>query len=149
MVGDFNMNLLDFEQNKIVQNFLNIIFGHSMMPVINKPAGVTKNTATAIDNIFINFVTTTKFKTGIIKSDILDHFPISVVADYNIHMKEIKEPFLGAIFLKLSWKCSNTNCALLAGAVSQTLLIQIRNMAALLKFLGHFMTSVSQNRKLN
>ena len=96
------MNLLDFEQNKIVQNFLNIIFGHSMMPVINKPTGVTKNTATAIDNIFINFVTTTKFKTGIIKSDILDHFPILVVADYNNHMKEIKEPFLGAIFLKLS-----------------------------------------------
>ena len=33
MTGDFNMNLLDFEQNKKVQNFLNIMFGHSMMPV--------------------------------------------------------------------------------------------------------------------
>ena len=75
MAGDFNMNLLDFKQNKKVQNFLNIMFDHSMMSVINKPTRVTKNTATAIDHIFINSVTTTKFKTGIIKSDILDNFP--------------------------------------------------------------------------
>ena len=51
MAGDFNMNLLDFEQNKKVQNFLNITFGHSMMPVINKPTRVTKNTAAAIDHL--------------------------------------------------------------------------------------------------
>ena len=94
MADDFNMNLLDFKQNKKVQNFLNIMFGHSMMPVINKPTRVTKNTATAIDHIFINSVTTTKFKTGIIKSDISDHFPIFFVADYNIHIKETKERFI-------------------------------------------------------
>ena len=72
MAGDFNTNLLDFEQNK------KVLLG--MMPVINKPTRVTKNTATAIDHVFINSVTTTKFKTGIIKSDISDHFPIFFVA---------------------------------------------------------------------
>ena len=94
MAGDFNMNLLDFEQNKKVKNFLNIMFGHSMFPVINKPPRVTKNTATAIDHIFISSVTTTKFKTGIIKSDISDHFPIFFVAEYNIHIKKTKERFI-------------------------------------------------------
>ena len=94
MAGDFNINLLDFEQNKKVQNFLNIMFGHSMMPVINKPTCVTKNTARAIDHIFINSFTTSKFKTGIIKSDISDHFPIFFVAHYNIHIKETKERFV-------------------------------------------------------
>ena len=94
MAGDFNMNLLDFEQNKKVKNLLNIMFGHSMMPVINKPTRVTRNTATAIDHIFINSVTTAKFKTGIIKSNISDHFPIFFVADYNIHTKETKERFI-------------------------------------------------------
>ena len=59
MAGNFNMNLLGCEQNKKVQNFLNIMFGHSMMPVINKPTRFTKNTATAIDRIFINTVTIT------------------------------------------------------------------------------------------
>ena len=60
------------------------------MPVINKPTRVTKNTATAIDYIFINSVTTTKFKTGII----LDHFPIFFMADYNIHIKQTNERFI-------------------------------------------------------
>ena len=94
IAGDFNMNLLHFEQNIKVQNFRNIMFGHSMMPVINKPIHVIKNTATAIDHIFINAVTTTKFKTGIIKSDNSDHFPIFFVADCNIHIKETKERFI-------------------------------------------------------
>ena len=35
MAGDFNMNLLDFKQNKKVQNFLNFMFGHSMITNIN------------------------------------------------------------------------------------------------------------------
>ena len=34
MGADFNINLNDFEQNQKVQNFLNIMFGHSMMPVL-------------------------------------------------------------------------------------------------------------------
>ena len=89
-----DMNLLDFEQNKKVQNFLNIMFDHSMMPVINKPTRVTKKTATTVDHIFINSVTTTRFKKGIIKSDISDHFPIFFVTDYNIHIKETKEHFI-------------------------------------------------------
>ena len=75
MAGDFSMNLLDFEQNKIAQNFVNIM----VMPVVNKPTRVTMNTVTAIDHIFINSVTTTKFKIGIIKSDISDHFSVFFV----------------------------------------------------------------------
>ena len=148
MAGGFNMNLLDFKQNKKVQGFLNIMFGHSMMPIINKPARVTKNTATTINHIFINSITTTIFKTGIIKSDISDHFPIFFVADYNIHIKEVEECFIfRPDLLIFPWKNSNTNCALLTGTVSQTLLIRIRHMITLLKFLTHFMTSVSMKRK--
>ena len=94
MAGNFNMNLLDFEQNKKEQNFFNIMFGHRMMSVINKPTRVTTNSATAIDHFFINSVTTTKFKTRILKSDISDHFPVFYVADYNIHIKETKERFI-------------------------------------------------------
>ena len=58
--GDFNMNLLDFEQNKKEQNFLNIMFSHSMIPIINKSKCVSAS----------------KFKTVITKSDISDHFQI-------------------------------------------------------------------------
>ena len=54
-----NMNLLDFEQTKKVQNFLNIMFGQSMILIINKSTCVSKNNETAIDHFFIIFVTTT------------------------------------------------------------------------------------------
>ena len=94
MAGDFNMNMLDFEQNKKVQNFLNIMFGRSMIRVISKPTHLTKNTAKAIDHFLTNSVTTTNFKTGIIKSVISDHFPIFFVADYNIHIKGTRERFI-------------------------------------------------------
>ena len=64
------------------------------MLVINKPTRVAKNTAIALDHIFINAVTTTKFKTGIIKSNISDHFPLFFVADCHNHIKETKERFI-------------------------------------------------------
>ena len=39
-------------------------------------------------------LTTSKFKTGITKLDISDHFPIFFVADYDIHIKETKEHYI-------------------------------------------------------
>ena len=62
-----------------------------MIPIINKPTRVIKKTAIAIDLISITSFATTKFKIGIIKSDSSDHFPIFLVASYNIHIKESKE----------------------------------------------------------
>ena len=94
MAGNFDMNLFDFEQNKKVRNFLNIMFGHSMMSTMNKLTRVTKDIATAIYHIFINSVTTIKFQTGIIKSDISDHFPIFFLADYNINIKETIDRYI-------------------------------------------------------
>ena len=47
-----------------------------MIPTINKPTRVTRKTATAIDHILTNSFIDTTIKTGIIKSDVSDHFPI-------------------------------------------------------------------------
>ena len=50
-----------------------------MILTINKPTCVTRNTATAIDRIITN--TTTggiQNRSGIIKTDISDHFPFAV-----------------------------------------------------------------------
>ena len=48
-----------------------------------------------------------KFEIGFIKSDILDHFPISFVAGYNIYIKELKEYYtfrsnLSDVFVEIS-----------------------------------------------
>ena len=48
-----------------------------MIPTINKPTRVTRNTATAIDQIIKNTVINgIQHRSGIIKTDISDHFPI-------------------------------------------------------------------------
>ena len=76
ITGYFNLNLLDHDTNKKVQNFLNLVYKNGMIPTINKPTRVTRKIATAIDYFLTNCFTETVFKTAIFKSDIFHHFPI-------------------------------------------------------------------------
>ena len=59
------MNLLDYEKCKKVQEFLNLIFENSMIPAINKPTRVTRQSTTAVDHIlrhcFVNFILKQQF----------------------------------------------------------------------------------------
>ena len=75
MAGDFNINLLHFEQNKKVQNFINLMFQFGLVPTTSKPK-VTKDTISAIDHIIANSIINNEFKTAILTADISDHFPI-------------------------------------------------------------------------
>ena len=74
IAGDFNMNLLDYEKCKKVQEFLNLVYEKSMIRTINKPIKVTRQSATAIDHILTNYFVKFDFKTAIFKSDISDIF---------------------------------------------------------------------------
>ena len=83
-LGDYNLNCLDYHNNTKVRNFFDILFSYGMIPIINKPTRVTKTLATAIDNIFINSFFNDSIETGIVKTDISDHFPIFVaIKDFN------------------------------------------------------------------
>ena len=66
LAGHFNV--LNFENNKKVENVINLMFRYGMIPTINKPTRVTANMATAIDHIITNVIIDTDFKTGILKS---------------------------------------------------------------------------------
>ena len=50
LVGDFYINALDFHESKMVHIFVNLMFWHDLIPTVNKPAHVTKNTACATDH---------------------------------------------------------------------------------------------------
>ena len=76
MVGDLNLNLLDYRTNTKVKDCLNLTFQNFLIPVINKPTRITKTNATLIDHILTNDFVNTDSSTGIVKIDILDHFPI-------------------------------------------------------------------------
>ena len=77
IAGDFNMNLLDYEKCKKLHEVLNLIHESSMIPTINKPTRVTRQSANAIDHILTNCFVNFDFKLAIFKSDISDYFPIS------------------------------------------------------------------------
>ena len=41
LASDFNLNMVDFENNKKVQNFITLMFRYGMTPTINIPTRVT------------------------------------------------------------------------------------------------------------
>ena len=62
LAEDFNITVLDFEQNKKVQIFVNLMFQFSLVPTINKPTRVTNKTISAIDDIITNSIYNNDFK---------------------------------------------------------------------------------------
>ena len=44
LVGDLNLNLIDYRSNAKVRDFVNLIFQYSLVPIVNKPTRVTKTT---------------------------------------------------------------------------------------------------------
>ena len=94
LAGDFNINLLNFDTNKKVQNFLNLMFRFGMIPTINKPTRVTRQTDSAIDYIITNSIMHTGFKSGIIRTGISDHFPIFFCSKYIAEKEDAKKEFI-------------------------------------------------------
>ena len=65
------------------------MFSNSFIPLINKPTRVTLKTATIIDNIFTNaYENENKYMTGILTTDISDHYPIFHIAPCKNKPKE-------------------------------------------------------------
>ena len=94
LVGDFNINVFEFNESKMVQNFVDLMFRHDLIPTVNKPTRVTRNTITTIDHIITNSVINAEFKTGIIKTNISDHFRIFFIFKCVVDNTEDREEFL-------------------------------------------------------
>ena len=88
LLGDFNINLLNAETHNHTHEFMDLMYSYSLLPNITKPTRVTQKSATIIDNIFSNnLLQSDKIMTGIIYSDITDHFPIFHI-DYSSHKQQ-------------------------------------------------------------
>ena len=84
LTGDFNLNLLDYKTNAKVKSYLDIVFSHSFMPLINKPTRISKNNATIIDHLLTNSFINCNHKTGVVKTDISDHFPVFLITEIKL-----------------------------------------------------------------
>ena len=72
LMGDFNIDLLQYESHSSTNDFLNTMISNSFLPYILQPTRVTDHSSTVIDNIFsdiTDFVTSS----GNITSTVADH----------------------------------------------------------------------------
>ena len=52
IMGDFNANLINCNDDKNISNFLGTMLSHPCLPFITTPTRITRNTKTLIGNIF-------------------------------------------------------------------------------------------------
>ena len=74
IMGDFNVNLLDYASHTPTSDFVNNFFSHSLLPCIHHPTRVSEQRASVIDNIYTN-ATDANITSGNIVIQISDHFP--------------------------------------------------------------------------
>ena len=80
IMGDFNINLINYGSHTETQDYIDAMFQHYFITLINKSTRIKTNTATVIDNIYSNDVLGTNYQLhGIMYTDISDHLPIFVL----------------------------------------------------------------------
>ena len=98
IMGDFNLDILNSDTHPPTKEYLDLMFSHSMFPLINKPTRSTSHSHTCIDNIFSNHVTPTSTSIqGILYTDISDHFPIFFI-DIDTKGKSEKKTMIKRFF---------------------------------------------------
>ena len=74
LLGDFNINLLNYNDHHPANDFLDSLAYNSFMPYILHPTRITSHSKTLIDNIFSNYISH-EIISGNITATISDHLP--------------------------------------------------------------------------
>ena len=80
VMGDFNLDLLQYNHHVPTREFIDSLFSHAFSPLISSPTRLTSYSATLIDNIFTNSLWQNVFK-GIVLNDLSDHLPVFTYFD--------------------------------------------------------------------
>ena len=82
IMGDFNLNLINFQHHQNTGEFLDGLHSYMFFPMITRPTRITSHTATLLDNIFAN-----KFfdhsRSGLLIIDVSDHLPVFSIHSNN------------------------------------------------------------------
>ena len=91
LMGDFNLNLLNYDNHTLTGEFLDGIYSNSFIPLITRPTRITAHTSTLIDYIFTNNFCS-NLVSGLLFTDISDHLPVFVInsEDMNVCQKTKK-----------------------------------------------------------
>ena len=74
-MGDFNLDLLQYNHHTPTQEFIDTLFSQAFIPLISNPTRLTSYSATLIDNIFTNNLSQNVLN-GIVLNDLSDHLPV-------------------------------------------------------------------------
>ena len=74
LLGDFNINLLNYNIHQPTNNFLDSLASNSTIPYIMRPTRLTSHSKTLIDNIFSNILSS-EIMSGNLTATISDHLP--------------------------------------------------------------------------
>jgi exonuclease III len=72
---DQNIDYLKINTNNYANNLFELNLDNNLIPTITRPTRITHTSATLIDNINISINLAKNYKSGIITTDISDHFP--------------------------------------------------------------------------
>ena len=84
--GDYNIDILNPNNQKSIEDFLNSMHSLSLFPTITRPSRITSHSATLIDNIFTNVIEN-KTISGLLISDITGHLQYSQYMTIIIELK--------------------------------------------------------------
>ena len=75
VMGDFNLDLLQYNHHTPTQEFIDTLFSFAFIPLISNPTRLTFYSATLIDNIFTNNLSQNVLN-GVVLNDLSDHLPV-------------------------------------------------------------------------
>ena len=94
LLGDFNINLLEYDHDHAVKEFIDTFHSYFVFPTISLPTRITPNTKTLIDNIFVSRTFKSKCVTGNLTVGISDHLPqFLLFQNNNININPNEEKF--------------------------------------------------------
>ncbi len=151
IMGDFNIDLLKYGHHDKTNDYVENIFSRGFMPLICRPTRVTQNSATLIDHMYSNNLTSSS-SSGIIINDGSDHFgTFHLVSDRPDTITDVQ---------KFRRKFSNTNTILFRNYLMEIDFFEIENTndanEAYEKFILHYkaafdrafpLTQVKQNKR--
>ena len=88
LLGDYNVDLLKTDSHKDSADFLDMLFSHGFIPLINRPTRITEQTATIIDNIYTNNLNVNDQNLqGILSPNVSDHEAVFHLIDLKLNKK--------------------------------------------------------------
>ena len=88
--GDFNVNLLNYDNHNDTQFFLHSFISLGLIPCVDKPTRTTSCSNTLIDNIHANNIYHS-INSGLLIIDITDHLPVFIICPNHVQIHEIRE----------------------------------------------------------